>query len=825
MLRERSVARFLVAPDGFGKTQLALEYADVVFSFAHTFWFPSKSPCFLRDLDKGALADGVLARDAAAKLVVFDDVPRLDDVRADAFSRTVDALLARGVEVVVSLAPSCDAYASRQPDRVALFSSDLLLSDGELDGAAGESASRVPSIAWGGGKGGEAVVAGFVAEGLPSDELAIAFRMLAFAAGSVADAVPPGIPPARARDVVAELAARYPYFGIDDGRERFDAPEVSEEQLAKAFAPRLADLADAHGASDSDEVVCGIASELVRRGRPGRACRLVAAASSRPARETWLAEHDRQLVDRCCLEPASALYSSARPPRESEGGRLQACEALRRYVLGDRVGAYELAAPLGKSAVVAEEVRSFAAVVATAAAPDEACRADADRSLDRVALPRDVLFSDDPLSRVVLQPWRACATIVALARADAASACAAWVRAEEIGCDGAAAIAAAAGVAAHAAGAMAAGGERPALPSEAMPSLSRMARFLASFAQREVAESGRAGLWSVMAGDALEAVRALAPSFDDPGIEPAASAAVRIARADVFEQRLRASRQATGRRRRGCPPPSAERAKAGAVARVAAPTLRVELFGGMSVSIGGELVDESAFGRRKLKTLLALLVIEAGREVPRDRLAEAIWPNRPIDAARKNMYSLWSRLKRALSLPDGTCPYLVRMPNGYKLDDAALESDVRRVEEICRMLLFGRLDPDAWVEALSELGAISAGGFMPCETDNEAIAAKRREYHVRVVDALVGASRRLVDEGDAQAALWFARAAHEFERTREDVYCALMAAQISSGQRSAALATYFECKRFLADGLGIDPSTEIVDLYRSIIEEEAVLEW
>ena len=55
LLRERHVARFLVAPEGFGKTGLAMEYADVVFSFDHVFWINGKSPCFLRDLDRGII--------------------------------------------------------------------------------------------------------------------------------------------------------------------------------------------------------------------------------------------------------------------------------------------------------------------------------------------------------------------------------------------------------------------------------------------------------------------------------------------------------------------------------------------------------------------------------------------------------------------------------------------------------------------------------------------------------------------------------------------------------------------------------------------------
>lgn len=51
-----------------------------------------------------------------------------------------------------------------------------------------------------------------------------------------------------------------------------------------------------------------------------------------------------------------------------------------------------------------------------------------------------------------------------------------------------------------------------------------------------------------------------------------------------------------------------------------------------------------------------------------------------------------------------------------------------------------------------------------------------------------------------------------------------MHAQLASGQRTAALDTYFSCRRFLADELGIDPSVETVRLYRGIIETETDFE-
>ncbi|MCQ4882332.1 hypothetical protein NE624_18815, partial [Alistipes onderdonkii] len=73
------------------------------------------------------------------------------------------------------------------------------------------------------------------------------------------------------------------------------------------------------------------------------------------------------------------------------------------------------------------------------------------------------------------------------------------------------------------------------------------------------------------------------------------------------------------------------------------------------------------FRRQKVKTLLTLLVLNRGREFPRDRLVGIMWPASETDSARKNFYSVWSHLRRALSGPSGACPYLVRQQNGCRL--------------------------------------------------------------------------------------------------------------------------------------------------------------
>ena len=114
LLRERNVARFLVAPPGFGKSSVVLEYAETVFGFNQVYWLDCTSPCFLRDLDGESIASGLLDATEPAFLAVFEDVPLLDGARVDAFCALLDTLLDRGCEVIVTCTPLCDAFAAER---------------------------------------------------------------------------------------------------------------------------------------------------------------------------------------------------------------------------------------------------------------------------------------------------------------------------------------------------------------------------------------------------------------------------------------------------------------------------------------------------------------------------------------------------------------------------------------------------------------------------------------------------------------------------------------------------------------------------------------
>ncbi|WP_294421548.1 hypothetical protein, partial [uncultured Senegalimassilia sp.] len=343
LLRERNVARFMVAPAGFGKSTLALEYAETVFAFDHVFWIDCASPCFLRDLDARGIVEGLVEVDDQPFLAVFEDVPPLDSLRAELFGAVLDDLLDRGCEALVTCTPGADVFAD-QIDRMLVGAGDLVLSDEEVDFARLPSdiaetpahdvarCRRVAALAWGDADS-PAFLELAASEELPADVMAALFALLCLGSGSLADARRI----VRIDEEVAELLERsYLYVGIDRVRGAFCAAPFGVPQIAQAFSDRLGHLgAAAH--EDAGAFVLRLAEALMDAGRCVRACEVMRCMASAHVRCTWLASQSRRLRDAACILGARKLYASLDSRQLDAGQHLE--EAVRCALLGENVAA------------------------------------------------------------------------------------------------------------------------------------------------------------------------------------------------------------------------------------------------------------------------------------------------------------------------------------------------------------------------------------------------------------------------------------------------------------------------------------------------------
>ena len=817
LAKERGTARFIVAPDGYGKTSLAVDYAETMFMWAHVFWLNAQSPCFLRDLDNGEIASTCLALDSETKLVIVDGLPQLDVQRAQLLSGQIDALLAGGSEVVVTCVPSADLFASLQIDRVRIGAADLLLTDEELDATRTEeerlrtpasdvpASQRVPVLVW---DAQAASVASFVSanlgEGLPSDMLLAAAGAFALRQGSIADLISTG-PIDTA--LIAGMLVDYPHFGFDVESGQFEAPAVDIETLARAMKPLLGAIAGRSRFDQVDDLVQAWADALLDEGCGAeRACDLMRTLCSVRHRISWLQANARRLARSGEFKAIADLIRSFPAGRYEGKLRVLALEALCYRMLGDEKGAVRCAKRCAFEAGVPNDARAVGLMITARFAPGE-LSGNASANLATWAHDLEAAGLEN------LQ-WHELLVVAWAARQTGAAALGpAWLALRKAGAGSDVLCLAASWLFA--------------LVGEQHESDLRFDIAVLDEAEHYVRErlldnDGHADFFASSAGLSMEAAHAKGLVYRDGPIEAGILLGLRRVEVSVLAQRRefeRARRGAQSRHASWTPAKQPYGEKGGNLAQEqqAVPTLEVRLFGRFDLSVGGVPIGTDCFVSKGARVLLVLLVVNRGRDLSRDVAAQAMWPSYSLENARKGFYSAWSRLRKLLTLSDGTCPYLVKHQYGCRLESRYVQSDVARLDDICRELLFGKVDFDAWRDLYTEIDRDFAGDLMPAEEGSDLVAKLRDDQRMRLVDALVTAATRLVDAGNPQWAIWYARAAAERDRTREDAYVALMRAQIAYDQRTAAMMTYLNCRRVLGEDLGIDPSPEMQALYEGLL--------
>lgn len=245
--------------------------------------------------------------------------------------------------------------------------------------------------------------------------------------------------------------------------------------------------------------------------------------------------------------------------------------------------------------------------------------------------------------------------------------------------------------------------------------------------------------------------------------------------------------------------------------------VRIHLFGRCEVTRDGKNVLPNGELRRKAKLVLALLVVNDGKELPRTWIERIVWPESDPACVRSSFYNLWSYIRRVLTPPDEEPFGSRRSRDTVSLAGLNYVSDVGEVHAQC-LLLNGCNDPDICKRALGEIERLYCGPLLP-GVQNDQIDAYRITYQNRVLDALVDGVRALIRANDLRLAQHYAEFAFGVDQTREDVVYQYMKVQQLLGQYAGAISTFVSCRRALVDRFGIDGSSRLEELYEEILEE------
>jgi DNA-binding SARP family transcriptional activator/tetratricopeptide (TPR) repeat protein len=246
--------------------------------------------------------------------------------------------------------------------------------------------------------------------------------------------------------------------------------------------------------------------------------------------------------------------------------------------------------------------------------------------------------------------------------------------------------------------------------------------------------------------------------------------------------------------------------------------IKVRLLGRFAVLRGPEEIPLRAFGGRRAQQLLRLLALRRGTLVPKDVIAEALWPKRrPADAAG-NTEVLVSRIRRAL----GDRTLIQTGPGGYSLTpDSRCWVDAEAFAAAVsdgRALLAAR-PAEALVSFRSAL-EIWQGEPLAEDTYEDWAAADRRRLTLALLEALDGAAAAALACGYPGEALTWAERALASEPLREASAMLAVRALTASGDQAGALTAFDLFRRRLARETGLDPSPDAQELRQRLLRGE-----
>jgi WD40 repeat protein/DNA-binding SARP family transcriptional activator len=242
--------------------------------------------------------------------------------------------------------------------------------------------------------------------------------------------------------------------------------------------------------------------------------------------------------------------------------------------------------------------------------------------------------------------------------------------------------------------------------------------------------------------------------------------------------------------------------------------MEFRILGPLEVESDGDLLSVS---RRQPRALLAVLLLDANRVVPRDRLVEALWGEQPPERSANALQVYVSQLRRLLGRD-----LIVTQPPGYLIHVEDGRLDLKRFEHLVSEAR--RRDAADAATRLRDALSLWRGPPLADLPDTPLLEGERRrleELRLGALEARIDADLAL---GEQAALVPELETLVRDQPLRERFRGQLMLALYRSGRQAEALDVFGQGRRVLVEELGIEPGRALQELERAVLRQDPSLD-
>ncbi len=259
-----------------------------------------------------------------------------------------------------------------------------------------------------------------------------------------------------------------------------------------------------------------------------------------------------------------------------------------------------------------------------------------------------------------------------------------------------------------------------------------------------------------------------------------------------------------------------------ALLRRQAPRLLVRTFGGLTVEQVGGRSPVRSVDKRRLRSLLGLIVTQRGQPLTRDIALDTMWPEATPAAAINNLNQAVFQLRRAIDedYKEGESPqYLVSTGETLQLDADLVTTDLEEFRAIAMRLRDATSASDCQKLAGAAVDLIR-GAFLEDLRYEDWVAPVEAAIHAEVRQVLLTIAQDLVPSPDL--AIRAAAALIKLDEFDEAAVLAMARALSETGRRAAAREVIVRFARHLHEELDEPLSAELAAIITQLPPAEAI---
>lgn len=254
--------------------------------------------------------------------------------------------------------------------------------------------------------------------------------------------------------------------------------------------------------------------------------------------------------------------------------------------------------------------------------------------------------------------------------------------------------------------------------------------------------------------------------------------------------------------------------------------LQINMLGGFSLQYNGNSIDYNTSRSHKLWLILEYLVTFRGKEVSQNELINLLWGEGFTENPANTLKTLLHRVRNLLdALEFVPGKEMILYKNGVYVWNTRLDFVVD-TDQFASYCALGDEEPDEEQKLAYYLNGLEyyKGDFLPksaLETWVMPINAYYHAEYVRVVQACV---EMLQARNRLYEVVRICQQAVAIDPYNEGLHYALIKALLETGAQQAALTHYEYVVDLFYSEFGINPSDDLTDLYKIIIQESNAIE-